>query len=231
MDNKDKDTVWKEIKTKQEFEALSADLQKGIVDSVRRDISDIIKECGSEVSYDNPDMRAATLFIVDILNPDQILNHDTFVSIYDTMIQQSVDKEISKAVSGSYGLPSAKNIHRGSGIPQKHIKRYLQNLDQSDEFKEQIQTAKAAIPWVLSKLLDEISDGNMKAASIFFKAITTLTMPSKIEQINAQQNNYYQINNTLLHPDRLKELSAAQLSKIEMIINEKPSVAFNEQNR
>ena len=57
----------------------------------------------------------------------------------------------------------------------------------------------------------------MKAARLYFEMVGATKKQSAGTVIN-EQNNYIQINNTILSQENLKQLSEAQLNQIENII-------------
>ena len=61
------------------------------------------------------------------------------------------------------------------------------------------------------------SNGDMKAARLYFEMVGALNKQPPGTVVNAQ-NNYIQINNTILNQETLKQLTAEQLNQIENIV-------------
>lgn len=111
----------------------------------------------------------------------------------------------------------------------KHLQEYIHHplyLEQAEQLKFMTQT-------LLAKIFSFANSGDMQAAKLFLKAMGTFDNPAqtnKIINVVAElgskqkntmiqnQNNFIQINNTVLSQDKIKELSPDQLKQIEVII-------------
>ena len=64
------------------------------------------------------------------------------------------------------------------------------------------------------------NNGDMRAARLYLEMVGALNKQPAGTVVNAQ-NNYIQINNTILSQENLKQLSAEQLAQIENIVTHK----------
>lgn len=72
---------------------------------------------------------------------------------------------------------------------------------------------------LLAKVFRSAGNGDMRAARIYFDMVGAMDK-QQTGTINTQ-NNYIQINNTILSQDKLKQLTEEQLNLIEKIVNNK----------
>jgi hypothetical protein len=72
-------------------------------------------------------------------------------------------------------------------------------------------------PKMLAKVFKFASKGDMRAARLYFEMVGVLNTQQSNAVVN-EQNNYIQINNTILSQANLKQLTAEQLNQIESII-------------
>jgi hypothetical protein len=124
--------------------------------------------------------------------------------------------EISNYMNKYGMMPSNNNIVDNTGLSRqtvhKHLKEFLRhstNLDQIQKFR--IMTER-----VLTVVFKEAIAGNMKAARLYLESVNNST--ESIKRINTQ-NNYIQINETVLSQEKLNLLTPEQLNKIELVIN------------
>ena len=72
-------------------------------------------------------------------------------------------------------------------------------------------------PNILAGVFKCAFNGDMSAARLYFEAVG-VAGKRQGNTVTNEQNNYIQINNTILSQENLKQLSAEQLSRIENII-------------
>ena len=70
---------------------------------------------------------------------------------------------------------------------------------------------------MLANVFKYASNGDMKAARLYFEMVGAVNKKQANTVVN-EQNNYIQINNTILSQENLKRLTAEQLDQIESII-------------
>jgi len=73
---------------------------------------------------------------------------------------------------------------------------------------------------ILANVFKYAVKGDMKAARLYLEMVGAINKPQNNSVVN-QQNNYIQINNTILSQENLKQLTAEQLNQIESIITNK----------
>lgn len=94
----------------------------------------------------------------------------------------------------------------------KHFKDYKTHPDHLAE----IEQFKFMTPRVLSNVFKFALNGDMRAARLYFEMAGTLKQQANT--VVNEQNNYIQINNTILSQENLKHLTAEQLNQIENIV-------------
>lgn len=73
---------------------------------------------------------------------------------------------------------------------------------------------------ILANVFRCAGNGDRKAARLYLEMVGALNKQPAGTVVNAQ-NNYIQINNTILSQENLKQLSAEQLAQIENIVTNK----------
>ncbi|HXB41432.1 MAG TPA: hypothetical protein VNZ49_12875 [Bacteroidia bacterium] len=117
-------------------------------------------------------------------------------------------------------VPSTADIARDTGLSRVTIQKHLKERKDTEYYKEQKETLSGLTNSVLCQLYKiGIEDSNVKALKVFvdyFKEENSIA-ETKI----GTQNNYIQINNTLLTEEMVKKFSPLQLKQIEEIISTK----------
>lgn len=127
---------------------------------------------------------------------------------------------ISKAVAdfmGRYGvMPTAKAIAEQTGISRQTVAKHIKEYRRHPEFLAEMEQFKFMGHNILAKVFKFASDGDMRAARLYFEMIGALD--KRGSNVVNEQNNYIQINNTILSQENLKQLSQEQLAQIESIV-------------
>jgi hypothetical protein len=128
---------------------------------------------------------------------------------------------ISRAISDyiqQYGsMPSKSIIAEQTGLSRPTVAKHFANYKKQPEFIAQMEQFEFMTHKVLANVYKYAVKGDMRAARIYFEMVGGLSPQSSNTIVNAQ-NNYIQINNTILSHDVIKQLSAEQLNQIESII-------------
>lgn len=152
---------------------------------------------------------------LDKLNP--ILPADTKNSVWEYN-----HLAISNAISNfmcQHGVMPAKNaIAEQTGLSRQTVAKHFREYTAHPQFTAETEQFKFMAHKMLAGVFKFASNGDMKAARLYFEMIGVLNKPPAGTVIN-KQNNYIQINNTILSQDKLKQLTAEQLNQIESIVN------------
>ncbi|GAA3985728.1 hypothetical protein [Mucilaginibacter dorajii] len=132
--------------------------------------------------------------------------------------------QISNAIANhmrQYGvMPTKNDLAQETGISRQTVAKHIKEYKEHPEFAAQMEQFKFMSHKILANVFKQASDGDMKAAKLFFDMVGTANQQPAATVITAQ-NNYIQINNTILSQENLKNLTAAQLQQIENIVTNK----------
>lgn len=133
------------------------------------------------------------------------------------LIQNAISQLIRKMGS----MPSRSEIARKTGLARRTVTRHLQNFKQNSLYAEMDEKYKIMKQSMLDALIQEASNGNVKAVRLYLEAIGEIgnsRMGNK--SIIENQNNYIQINETRLNQAQIEKLSPERLRQLEAIVNE-----------
>ena len=130
---------------------------------------------------------------------------------------------ISAAISnymGQYGvMPDKSTVAQQTGLSRQTVAKHLIEYKQHPEFIAETEQFKFMSNQILANVFKYANNGDVRAARLYFEMVGTLNKPSAGTVLS--QNNYIQINNTILSQENLKQLSAEQLTLIENIVTNK----------
>ena len=129
--------------------------------------------------------------------------------------------KISSAIANlirQHGCMPPKNaIAAATGISRQTVAKHLAAYKTHPEFIAEIEQFKYMVPKVLANVFKFAGNGDMKAARLYFEMVGAINKHRPGKVVN-EQNNYIQINNTILSQENLKHLSTEQLNQLESII-------------
>lgn len=123
----------------------------------------------------------------------------------------------------SYGIMPTKNeIAEATGLSRTTIYKHLKGFAEHPIYAEQMDQFKIMSRKILAGVMKQAEKGDNKAARLFFEVMGNLNNShGKGTQIN-NQNNFIQINGTVLSQDTIAKLLPEQLTQIENLINSIP---------
>ena len=128
---------------------------------------------------------------------------------------------INRAVSGHMRelgiMPSQGDIAEKTGLSRQTVAKHFKAYKTHPQFTAEMEQFKMMAPRLLSNVYKFALKGDTKAARLYFEMVGAINKQQNNTVVNAQ-NNYIQINNTILSQEKLKALSAEQLNLIESII-------------
>jgi len=149
--------------------------------------------------------------IAAIIHPstnDQIWEQNHFV----------IGRAITKLI-GQYGaMPPKFAIARETGLSRQTVAKHLADYRAHPQYHAEMEQFKYLAPNILAGVCKRACNGDAKAARLYFEMVGALNQQQPSTVIN-EQNNYIQINNTILSQENLKQLSKEQLNQIEHIIS------------
>jgi hypothetical protein len=135
-------------------------------------------------------------------------NHMTISSAIDDFIQKYAI------------MPTKTDIAQATGLSRQTVTKHIMEYKGQPEFAEELEQFKYMSHKILAGVFKHASNGNMRAAKLYFEMMGEINKQPAATVVTAQ-NNYIQINNTILSQENLKNLTAAQLQQIENIVTNK----------
>jgi hypothetical protein len=114
-------------------------------------------------------------------------------------------------------MPTKSAISEETGLSRQTVTKHFKDYRSGPEFTAHMEQFKFMATGLLANVFKFASNGDMRAARLYFEMVGTI---NKRHTVN-EQNNYIQINNTILSQENLKELTAEELNQIESIIANK----------
>jgi hypothetical protein len=129
---------------------------------------------------------------------------------------QVITNFLSKFMRENGMMPPKSCIVEQTGLSRQTVAKHLKEYRSHPEFMAEMEQFKFMAPKILANVFKYASSGDMRAARLYFQMVGQLQKPQNTT-IN-KQNNYIQINNTILSQENLKQLTAEQLNQIESFI-------------
>jgi hypothetical protein len=130
-------------------------------------------------------------------------------------------QRIGDAVSAymqRYGTMPTKNaIAEQTGLSRQTVAKHFKEYNAHPEFAAQTEQFKFMSHTVLANVFKYATNGDIGAARLFLQMVNPQSKQPTGTVVN-KQNNYIQINNTILSQETLKQLSVEQLNQIENIV-------------
>lgn len=126
---------------------------------------------------------------------------------------------ISKLMEEYGKMPTMNQIAEETGLSRQTISKHLKDYQAHPLFVEERMKFKFMADRVLAKIYKvAVSNGDVKAAKLYFDVVGYLGNESGNTTAVNTQNNYIQINQIKITQDNIKQLSQEQISQIEGII-------------
>ncbi|MDB5087531.1 MAG: hypothetical protein JWR09_1525 [Mucilaginibacter sp.] len=173
------------------------------------------------------DYLAATA--TEMLNQLKGEERDNFISKIEQIIPANTKNQfwehnhflIGRAINKlmrEYGfMPSKSAIAEETGLSRQTVTKHLKDYKTNPEYLAEIEQFKFMAPKVLGTVFKFATNGDVKAARLYFEMIGAINKQRSNTVVN-EQTNYIQINNTILSQENLKQLSVEQLNQIECIV-------------
>jgi hypothetical protein len=118
-----------------------------------------------------------------------------------------------------YGrMPTVNEIAKKTELSRQTIHKHLKEYATSPHYLEQVEQFKFMSSKVLAKVFKFAVNGDMRAAKLYLSAMGMYNEPAPKNTLIQNQNNYIQINGTVLSQEAIKRLSDEQLNTIEAIL-------------
>lgn len=116
-------------------------------------------------------------------------------------------------------MPTAAEIATKTELSRQTVHKHLKEYKNHPLYLEQTEQFKFMASKVLSKVFQFAVNGNIGAAKLYFNVIGVMNNGQTPNNTLIQnQNNYIQINGTVLSQETIKHLTPEQLNTIETIL-------------
>ena len=126
-----------------------------------------------------------------------------------------INASITKLIQAFNRMPSKDEIAEDCGLSRQTIYKHLKEYSEHPLFKEEMNQYKFASVGLVARIYNMAINGDIKAAKLFFNIVGNDSSP---KQTIGTQNNYIQINGTILNQDIIKQLTPDKLIQIEEIV-------------
>jgi len=117
-------------------------------------------------------------------------------------------------------MPTKSSIANATGLSRQTVAKHFKDYKTSPEFTAHTEQFKFMAPKIMASVFRFASNGDIRAARLYFEMVGAINKQNTNTVVN-EQNNYIQINNTILSQENLKQLTPEQLTQIENIVTNK----------
>jgi len=130
---------------------------------------------------------------------------------------QAITQAISRLTLRYGCMPNKTDLADETGLSRQTITKHLKEYKTHPQYVEEMEQFKMMAPEVMANLFRLAVRGDIRAARLYLDTVG-VTNNQQRNTIVSNQNNYIQINNTILSQENLKRLSAEQLNQIESVV-------------
>lgn len=126
----------------------------------------------------------------------------------------SIMKAIRDTANTQNKIPNQTEISGITGLSRTTIAKHMTDIYKDREYNELKQSSAVLLPRVMAKLYTLGMEGNVKALKVFLD----FHKPDAVTTFIKDQNNYIQINGTVLSQETIQRLNPEQINAIECIL-------------
>ncbi|MBL7766985.1 MAG: hypothetical protein JNJ58_12865 [Chitinophagaceae bacterium] len=126
----------------------------------------------------------------------------------------SIMRAIRDTANNQNKIPNQTEIARITGLSRTTIAKHMTDVYKDREYNELKQSSAVLLPRVIARLYTLGMEGNVKALKVFLDFHKQDTGTTFIKG----QNNYIQINETVLSQETIRQLNTEQINAIECIL-------------
>lgn len=115
-------------------------------------------------------------------------------------------------------MPTVTEIAKKTEFSRQTIHKHFKEYASNPLYLEQVEQFKFMSSKVLAKVFKYAVNGDMRAAKLYLSAMGMYNEPAPKNTLIQNQNNYIQINGTVLSQESIQRLSDEQLNNIEAIL-------------
>ena len=182
-------------------------------------------------TFTDKERNCLTKTLTERFNELKGVERDKFYNKIEPIVQVSTKNKIweynhhyiigsiSKLLQQFGRMPTKTELADETDLSRQTIHKHLKEYSNHAQYLEHVEQFKIMSSQVLSQVLKLALQGDLKAAKLYFSLVDSeqngLTQNNTLIQ---NQNNYIQINGTVLSQEKLKHLNPEQLNTIETII-------------
>ena len=148
---------------------------------------------------------------------DEILPTDTKNQLWENN-HLLITVSMSKFIDEHGKMPTKSQIATDTGLSRQTVYKHLNGFAEHPLYSEQLKQFKFMADRVLAKVIKLAGQGDVKAARLYFDVMGNLISHTSNDTLIKNQNNYIQINGTILSQETIKQLSSEQLNTFETIL-------------
>lgn len=115
-------------------------------------------------------------------------------------------------------MPTKSVIAEKSGLSRQTVHKHFSEYASNPQYLQQMEQFRFMTAKVLARVYLFAVDGDMGAAKLYFNVLGYLNGQSSMKTSIQNQNNYIQINGTVIDQETIKNLNPEQLNTIETIL-------------
>ena len=155
---------------------------------------------------------------------------DTFLEKIESITPQGLKNQIWESnhcaitiaistLMQEYGrMPSKNEIASHSKLSRQTIHKHIKEISSHSLYEFELQQFKFASSKILAKLFKYAVNGDVKACKIYLDMVGFKNDSIDTGITSNTQNNFIQINNTILNQENLSKLNQSQIIEIENIL-------------
>jgi len=193
------------------LEQITPDDTKNLTDNERTQLTDILlNKINSLTGIARDEFLNKIEPITTTSTKNQLweYNHNQITYAISTLMQE-------------YGrMPTVTEIAKKTELSRQTVHKHLKDYKNHPQYLEYAEQFRFMTSKVLARVFKFAVNGDMKAAKLYFDVVgfDNLNKPQQNTLIQ-NQNNYIQINGTVLSQEAIKQLNPEQLNSIEKIIH------------
>jgi hypothetical protein len=155
---------------------------------------------------------------------------DRFLTKVDPLIDPNAKNQlwennhllITNAISSlmqDYGcMPTKNQLAEQTGLSRTTIHKHFKEYKTHPQYLVEMEQYRFMTSKVLSKVFKFAVNGDIRAAKLYFEIVGNINSQPGHNTLIQQQNNYIQINGTVLSQESIRQLTPEQLARIEGVI-------------
>ncbi|NEM98209.1 winged helix-turn-helix domain-containing protein [Pontibacter burrus] len=148
---------------------------------------------------------------------EPIMAKETKNSIWETN-HNHITYAISSLMQEYGRMPSKGELAKETGLSRQTIHKHLQEYATNPLYLEHQEQFRLMTDKVLARVFKYAVNGDVSAAKLFLTVMTPTTPKQNGSTLIQTQNNYIQINGTVLSQEALQQLSTEQLNDLEVML-------------